>query len=141
MDSPGARSVLWMVLAAVIGIALLVVVGGVVMSVAMTGHVCCGSRESSVDQTPFVTSATEITVHIRDFAFSPNDLTIDEGTTVTWVNHDTAPHDATENNGAWRTELLQKNDSGGITFDEPGEFPYHCSVHPYMKSAVTVLAR
>ena len=49
-----------------------------------------------------------------------------------------APHDAVSDDDEWETDLLQEGDSGSITFEEAGEFAYHCSVHPDMKGKITV---
>lgn len=115
--------------------------GGVLMALAMGplgGHMGMMGGRSTASQTPSVASGTEATVEIRDFAFSPADLTVRAGTKVTWVNRDAAPHDATADDKGWRTELLGKGKSATVTFDTPGAYTYHCSVHPYMKAVVTV---
>ncbi|MEO6197535.1 MAG: cupredoxin domain-containing protein [Dehalococcoidia bacterium] len=97
---------------------------------------CPGSRGSA--QTPVTIEGDEATIEIRDYDFSPRDATITAGTTVTWVNEDKAPHDATDDDDAWATDVLDDGDSGGVTFDTPGRYEYHCSIHPYMKGQVTV---
>ena len=65
------------------------------------------------------------------------------GTTVTWRNRDVGAHTVTsgtvEQGGAGVTEQPDgKFDSGEFsngdtfeqTFDEPGTYPYFCSIHP-----------
>lgn len=89
-------------------------------------------------QTPAVLDGDEVTIRIKDFDFSPLDATISVGTTVTWLNEDKAPHDATDNDDAWATDVLGEGDSGSVTFDTPGRYEYHCSIHPYMKGAISV---
>lgn len=90
------------------------------------------------EQTPVVTGERSVTVEMRDFVYFPKDLTVDAGTEVTWVNEDAAPHDATGDDEAWRTEVLNEDESETVVFDTPGTFPYYCSIHPWMKGAVTV---
>lgn len=94
--------------------------------------------ESGPEQTPFVSEDDTVTVAIRDFIYFPQDLTVAPGTTVTWVNEDSAPHDATGRDDAFRTELLDRDDSDSVTFESPGVFKYYCSVHPWMEGTVTV---
>jgi plastocyanin len=97
---------------------------------------CHGGR--GANQTPSVLTGDEVTIRMKDFDFSPRDATIVLGAKVTWVNEDAAPHDATDDDKAWATEILEKGQSGSVTFDTPGTYEYHCTIHPYMKGKVTV---
>jgi len=115
---------------------------GAMMAVMMASHGGMMGRwwrgSSSADQAPVVSTANEVTVDIRDFAFFPADLTIDAGARVTWVNHDSAPHTATGTSDAWDTGRLDRNDRAAVVFDRVGSFPYFCIYHPNMKGVVTV---
>jgi plastocyanin len=85
--------------------------------------------------------AADVAVTIMNFKFDPTPLTIPVGTTVVWTNQDTAPHTATSDPGSaftFDTGMLQKGQSGKITFNQPGTFTYFCSVHPNMHGTVTV---
>lgn len=93
---------------------------------------------SQAPQTPVVSDAPQMTVEIRDFDFFPRELTVEPGTTITWVNRDTVPHDATDEAGAWASAMLEKDESDTLTFDSPGVYQYLCSIHPDMKATVTV---
>jgi len=61
---------------------------------------------------------------------------------VTWENRDTAPHTATVADDAQReafdTDVIKENASASITFEKPGEYPYICDLHPFMKATVVV---
>lgn len=85
-----------------------------------------------------VRSGGSVDVSIRDFAFSPGNLEVPVGATVTWRNSDSAPHDATARDGDWRTERLSKGGSDSLTFDEPGDYDYYCSIHPSMEARLRV---
>ncbi len=112
--------------------------GGMMASGVMgPGHMW-GWGGSTAPQTPVVAQATAYTVEMRDFAFWPSDLTVSVGTRVTWVNRDDVPHDATADDGAWGTQLLNKGDEASLTFDTPETFSYHCTIHPQMKATLTV---
>lgn len=89
-------------------------------------------------QTPVVSGASQVTVDISGFDFLPRDLTIRAGTSVTWVNHDLAPHDATDVGGGWATAMLNPEQAGTLTFDSPGAYEYLCSIHPAMTATLTV---
>jgi hypothetical protein len=77
-------------------------------------------------------------VSIQDFNFSPATLTVDTGTTVTWVNKGNAPHTVTADDGSFDSKTLQPGQSFSQTFRSPGTFAYHCEIHREMKASVTV---
>lgn len=79
---------------------------------------------------PQAEAAGSASVTIINFSFSPRDVTIDVGDSVTWTNRDEEPHDATADDGSWGTPLLDKGESASVTFEEAGTFSYICSVHP-----------
>jgi plastocyanin len=77
-------------------------------------------------------------VMMRGFAFSPAEVDIEVGDTVTWQNFDAAPHTATAKNGEFRSERLSTGGTFSHTFNAPGEFAYYCEVHPSMEGVVRV---
>jgi LPXTG-motif cell wall-anchored protein len=83
-------------------------------------------------------AAASSTVTIRNFAFSPESVTIDVGDTVTWTNQDSVEHSATADDGSFDTDLLADGESGSHTFEEAGTFQYFCKPHPNMKGTITV---
>ena len=85
-------------------------------------------------------AASDTTVTIADFSFTPASITIHVGDTVTWTNHGPSAHTATANNGSFNTGVLQKGQSASHTFNNAGTFSYICSIHPFMHGTVVVLA-
>jgi plastocyanin len=79
-----------------------------------------------------------MTIEIRDFDYFPRELTVESGTTITWVNRDTVPHDAADEGGAWGTAMLKQDESDTLTYDTPGVYQYLCTIHPDMKATLTV---
>jgi plastocyanin len=80
-------------------------------------------------------------VIIRDFAFDTENVSVQAGGTVTWVNcesADAAAHTSTSDQGVWSSPLLASGDVFTVRFDNPGVFPYHCEPHPFMTGTVTV---
>jgi amicyanin len=77
-------------------------------------------------------------VHIANFAFTPANIQVPVGTTVTWTNLDSAPHTVTFKQGMKGSGVLEKGQSFSYTFTEAGTFQYDCAVHPYMTATVTV---
>ncbi len=94
---------------------------------------------SQAPQTPVVSDSVQMTIGIRDFDYFPRELTVESGTTITWVNRDTVPHDAVDEGGAWGTAMLQQEERATLTFDSPGTYRYICTIHPEMKATLTVV--
>jgi cytochrome c oxidase subunit 2 len=81
-------------------------------------------------------------------AYEPNPLTVKVGDTIAVENKDIAPHTVTNGKDAtdptmgtlFDTSIINAGDSGEIVAADldPGEYPYFCSVHPYMTVTLTV---
>jgi plastocyanin len=78
------------------------------------------------------------TVTIDNYAFSPTTLTVSAGTTVTWVNNDTAAHTVTADDGTFDSGNLDPGESFTYTFASAGTISYHCNYHPTMVGTVVV---
>ena len=80
--------------------------------------------------------ATE--VKIDNFSFSPANLEIKAGTTVTWTNADDIPHTVVSTDKVFKSKVLDTDQKFSFTFDKPGTYPYFCSLHPKMTAKVVV---
>jgi len=80
-------------------------------------------------------------VAIENFTFSPANLRVKTGTTVTWTNKDDIPHGiAWSNNTFTRSKAMDTDDSVSFTFTTPGTYQYFCYIHPHMVGTVVVEA-
>jgi plastocyanin len=79
---------------------------------------------------------TNETIVISNFNFSPLNLNIAVGSTVTWVNKDMTSHIVKSD--FFESPLLQKDESFSYTFKAPLEVPYYCSIHHSMKGTISV---
>ncbi|MGN6189529.1 MAG: cupredoxin domain-containing protein, partial [Conexibacter sp.] len=79
-------------------------------------------------------------VTIRDFSFGPRAITVHVGDTVTWTNAGPTAHTATADGGGFDTGTLKAGQRGSHTFTTAGTFAYHCSLHPFMRGSVEVVA-
>jgi predicted secreted protein with PEFG-CTERM motif len=76
--------------------------------------------------------------------FVPDEVTVDVGGEVTWTNDDTAAHTVTSGSasggpdGTFDSSLITAGKSFTYKFEEAGEFPYFCLVHPWMVGKVVV---
>ncbi|MFD1050619.1 plastocyanin/azurin family copper-binding protein, partial [Kibdelosporangium lantanae] len=79
-------------------------------------------------------------VEMMGYKFTPATLTVAVGDTVTWTNHDQAPHNVVVTDGPekFTSPLLQTGQSFTYTFAKAGTYSYYCSVHPDMTAKVTV---
>ncbi|MBW8818727.1 cupredoxin family copper-binding protein [Streptomyces sp. NPDC102476] len=87
-------------------------------------------------------SAATFQVAMKGYAFSPASLSVPAGSTVTWTNYDTAPHDVKTTSGplSIHSPMLNKGQSWSFTFTTAGAYGYVCTVHPDMTAGITVRA-
>jgi nitrite reductase (NO-forming) len=72
--------------------------------------------------------------------YLPNVLMVPLGATVTWTNDDPGmTHTVTAADGSFDSGMLAAGQSWSYTFDQPGEFDYACTPHPWMKGHVSVM--
>lgn len=78
-------------------------------------------------------------ITIRNYAYSAATTTVKTGTTIVWINQDSAPHTVTGNTLTdFKSPLLKKGESYSYTFVQPGTYTYFCEPHPMMKATVVV---
>jgi len=87
---------------------------------------------------PAASAQDDMTVSIQDFSFSPAQMTVAPGTTVTWTNKGPSPHTTTADDGTWDSGKLQQGEDFSFTLDKPGTYTYHCSIHPEMTATIKV---
>lgn len=81
-------------------------------------------------------------------SYDPATLTIKKGDKITVSNKDNVPHTVTSGTGpqdpnsakSFDTSIIEGGKSADITTEKlaPGEFPFYCSVHPYMTGKLVV---
>jgi predicted secreted protein with PEFG-CTERM motif len=115
---------------------LFAIVAGMVSSPAFADHV---SVIVSAPQGTSVPGCEE-----TNECFMPYMVTVDVGGEVTWSNDDSAAHTVTAGSaadgpsGVFDSSLFMAGTTFSHTFEEEGEFPYFCMVHPWMQGIVTV---
>jgi plastocyanin len=134
-------------------------VGGGADNASATSTTTTATTNSSTATTPGVgaPSATTAAATLKipqgasvqgNPAYDPDSITVKVGDTIAVDNEDSTPHtvtngkDATDPNMGklFDTSIINAGDSGEIvTTDlQPGEYPFFCSVHPYMTGTMTV---
>ncbi len=79
-------------------------------------------------------------VSIDNFTFSPAEIEVGVGSSVTWTNNDDIPHTVTDadNPRTLKSSPLDTGESYTRKFDKPGTYRYFCSLHPHMQGTVVV---
>ena len=93
---------------------------------------------TSASEAVVAAAASPATVEIDNFAFAPATLTVNAGTTVTWKNEDDSPHRIGDQYGTFKSAALDTDETFSHTFATPGEYPYICTMHPYMVGKIIV---
>ncbi len=81
--------------------------------------------------------AQDVKVTIDNFTFTPPELKVKVGDTVTWANHDDIPHTVVSA-GKFKSKTLDTDDSFAFTFTQAGEYKYFCGLHPHMTGMIMV---
>ncbi len=89
-------------------------------------------------------SSPQIAIHAEPPFFSPNHLRISLDTTLTWKNHTREAHSIVADDCQSRSRC--SFDSGVIRPEQqfvltqlaPGQYPYHCGLHPFMRGRLTI---
>jgi len=105
------------------------------------------SQPAAETETPGETVATqtadEVQIEMKNSRFSPEVVTINQGTTVTWVNGDTYSHTITSGGSSNESGIFDSGNisSGGTfsyTFNDKGTYDYFCKIHPGMNGTIEV---
>ena len=80
-------------------------------------------------------------IEIKAHGFGIPELTVQPGTTVTWINHDDDPHTVTSTASVFRSPGIDTDETYSYTFTQPGTYEYFCTLHPMMTGKVVVRKR
>ena len=75
----------------------------------------------------------------NDETFVPPHISLSGESTISWTNDDSIEHTVTfDEEGLFDSGPISPGDSFDNTFDIPGKFDYHCSIHPFMTGTVVI---
>lgn len=92
----------------------------------------CGST------TQPATSVHTHSVIIEDLKFTPENLTVNRGDKIVWVNKDLFPHTVTATDRSFDSGSIEVNGEWAYVAAKPGKYAYACSFHPNMKGSLQV---
>jgi len=97
-----------------------------------------GNRASLAEDAIHPVAAEPLTIKIDNFTFTPPEVTVSAGTSITWVNNDDIPHTVAATNKEFKSKPLDTEEKFSFVFSAPGSYDYFCSLHPHMKARVIV---
>lgn len=121
-----------------------VVVGCVATVALLATSTACGSSStqpgggSGASSGSSSSVATGNTIDVKNFAFTPADLTVPVGTTVTWKFEDSAQHTVKADDNSFSSAPLNNGQTFQYTFKKAGSYHYICTIHQYMMGTITV---
>ena len=75
--------------------------------------------------------------------YTPPEITVNAGKTITWINKDRAFHTVTSGyydkfDGMFDSNHIDPGQTFSYKFDKLGNFHYFCNLHPWMEGTVIV---
>ena len=77
-------------------------------------------------------------ISIYASGFSPNNVMITEGDTVTWLNADSANHQVLATKGQFVSAILKRGQKFSFTFRSAGTYAYEDELHPKLTGKIVV---
>lgn len=68
-------------------------------------------------------------VYVFNYHFSPPDISIAAGSSVSWTNRDSIAHTVTSRDGSFESGDLGPGKNFFVTFPNPGYHSYYCRYH------------
>ena len=75
---------------------------------------------------------------MRSMGYTDSKLEVATGTTIAWSNQDQVPHTVSGDDNSFDSGVIDSDAVWRHTFDRPGTYSYHCTLHPFMKATVVV---
>jgi plastocyanin len=83
----------------------------------------------------------EAQVEAKDFEFTVLAASVPAGSDVVFANTGSAPHTLTADDGSFDSERVEGGAQATVVAPaEPGDYAFHCLIHPAMTGTLTVVA-
>ena len=110
------------------------------------------SPESTVEETSSIEVQADVIMPTKvsrpgcekiDKCYIPSKITVEKGSSVTWINEDSAFHSVTsgvydEPTGLFDSGYMDPYQTFSYVFDTSGTYDYYCTLHPWMEGKVIV---
>ena len=109
-----------------------------VTALALAG---CGGDDGGAPGPDDLAGGLEIaaTVTVEEYAFDPDEVTVEAGETVEWRNDGDVVHAVQADDDLFDSGELHPGESTAFTFDTPGRNEYRCTIHPQQMRGVVVV--
>lgn len=104
-----------------------------------------GGSDATTTEQPAAGGGGGTQVSMENIQFTPRELTVKAGETVTFTNNESTPHDVHKTSGpgadfsSGDVGGMQEGDTFDVTLGEPGKYEYVCELHePGMAGSITV---
>ena len=111
--------------------------------------------EDDIIDEPAETSSREVIMptkssrpgcELESRCYIPEYLSVDAGSRVSWINQDAAFHSVTSGeygdpDGMFDSGYMDPEERFEYVFNDPGQFLYHCTLHPWMSGVIDVKER
>lgn len=78
------------------------------------------------------------TVIIEGMKFTPQELTVKKGESITWENHDLVPHTVTSTDAPFDSKTIPPGKSWTFRARKSGKYSYSCVFHPVMSGSISI---
>jgi plastocyanin len=125
-------------------VVLIIVVGGAVAlnhNSKTNNNPAPATNNSTTSNSSSTQASSTGQVEIKNMMFTPSQITIQKGGTVTWTNNDTMTHTVTDdlnNVGGPASGEIQPGSTYSFTFNKTGSFQYHCTIHSSMRGTIVI---
>jgi len=109
----------------------------VMITVLLLTSISCARINQPVPA-PVSTPVPTTNIVIDDSIFSPADIIVETGTSITWTNCDKISY-FIEDNDQQFAFTSPADGSFSLSFPEIGTFSYCCRIHPYMQGTIIVV--
>ena len=128
---------------------LLLVMALLIIALPLAGCAGSGSTASATAKETTAATAAETTaaavtptvkneISIQGNAFSPDNLSIKVGDTVTWINNDSYAHTVKASKSEFDSGNMASGAKFSFTFDKEGTYDYICGIHTFMTGKIVV---
>jgi plastocyanin len=86
-------------------------------------------------------TSKEHVVEIRNLEFTPKELVVEPGDTITWVNYDFVPHTVTADDESWDSGLIEAKGQWQTVVKADMHETYFCRYHPSMTARLRIVSQ
>jgi plastocyanin/uncharacterized membrane protein YozB (DUF420 family) len=91
-------------------------------------YISAAPQQPKTVEKPVESQPKKVVIKVTNFQFDPKEITIEAGTTVEWID-EMGRHTVEADDSSFQSDVLLKDGRFERTYDQPGVFPYYCSLH------------